>query len=263
MHVPVTPTRQPTVEDTSLPSFYYFKCVSSYEKFASDINRWITFAVKLGVQELRILVHAMVRQTANDMSLKGAEIGRVFLSCCLSFHGPFLWLKNLTARFCEGLEEIELSATYLTTLEVFSDEKNFNIVFSSVPNLGNVFCEKPCSGSFPVDLCNKIATAVPQIQSLIYVLFYYTDIEIPERHFTELKEVEIGGFRGTETELELALYLLRNAVAIEQMVIKSCLKRFVAIGESSPYLELQPWTALNHRKIIEKLQGKAASKVHD
>ncbi|KDP47125.1 hypothetical protein JCGZ_22121 [Jatropha curcas] len=197
-------------------------------------------------------------------------------------------LKMLTVSFCKGLEEIELSATNLTTLEVFGDRTNFNIVFSDVPNLQNVLCQKPCTSSFPDDLFKQFENAAPQLQSLIlssttrllkYIpssiatfgnlkqlefIFYsgnepyniwkiipvliacpllqifnltirlgihlYDAVNIEERtmkeiqkyHYSRLKEVEIGGFQGTETQLALALYFLKNAVELERMVISSC-----------------------------------------
>ncbi|KDP27234.1 hypothetical protein JCGZ_19933 [Jatropha curcas] len=63
-----------------------------------------------------------------------------------------------------------------------------------------------------------------------------TTEEIPECRLTELKEVEFGGFQGTDTQLELALYLLKNAVALERMVISPAqreLRTFLTIASIS------------------------------
>ncbi|KAF3657013.1 hypothetical protein FXO38_13891 [Capsicum annuum] len=54
----------------------------------------------------------------------------------------------------------------------------------------------------------------------------------PTRH-TELKQVTYGGFNGLDTEMEFVLYILRCAVALEQMFLSPGYKNDFSLEQKS------------------------------
>ncbi|KAL7118241.1 hypothetical protein ACP275_03G123400 [Erythranthe tilingii] len=80
---------------------------------------------------------------------------------------------------------------------------------------------------------------------------------------SELKKMEISGFRGAEYEIEFALYILKSAINLEKMQISACFKVYWGVYEgSSSWFEMnaEPWTQKVRAKIRGKLQGQAVSK---
>ncbi|KAL7113762.1 hypothetical protein ACP275_04G079600 [Erythranthe tilingii] len=81
----------------------------------------------------------------------------------------------------------------------------------------------------------------------------------------ELKKVEIGGFEGTEYEMELALYVLKSAINLEKMHIsRSCREYQPSLNGAGPgrwrVIRTTPWSLKMQGMIHSKLQGQAVSK---
>ncbi|KAH6831755.1 hypothetical protein C2S53_008374 [Perilla frutescens var. hirtella] len=78
-------------------------------------------------------------------------------------------------------------------------------------------------------------------------------------HHPKLRTVEITGFRGTDYEIEFALYILKSAVALEQMFIIRCVRCYSGFGSWRNMYGV-PWTEETRNKIQQRLQGQALSK---
>ncbi|KAL9173423.1 hypothetical protein ABFS82_03G113500 [Erythranthe guttata] len=76
---------------------------------------------------------------------------------------------------------------------------------------------------------------------------------------SELKEMEISGFVGTENEIEFALYILKSAISLEKMQINRCCKIYEGSNRWRRRYET-PWSEDERNSIHMKLQGQAVSK---
>ncbi|KAL3843447.1 hypothetical protein ACJIZ3_000850 [Penstemon smallii] len=78
---------------------------------------------------------------------------------------------------------------------------------------------------------------------------------------SELEEVELTGFTGTENEMRLALYILKTAVSLKQMRIIRCQKRYVGYGRWEWMENMESrFNEEKRRMIHERLEGQALSK---
>ncbi|KAL7118128.1 hypothetical protein ACP275_03G115700 [Erythranthe tilingii] len=79
---------------------------------------------------------------------------------------------------------------------------------------------------------------------------------------SELKKMEIGGFGGTENEMEFALYILKSAINLEEMHISRCNKVYLKTREGPGNWNSRykvPWSKKEYEMIHEQLQGQAVS----
>ncbi|EYU22801.1 hypothetical protein MIMGU_mgv1a027039mg [Erythranthe guttata] len=76
---------------------------------------------------------------------------------------------------------------------------------------------------------------------------------------SELKKMEIGGFRGTEYEMEFALYILKSATSLEIMNINRCPKVYKG-PDNWCWEPVHSWSENTHARIQTELQGQAVSK---
>ncbi|KAL9173459.1 hypothetical protein ABFS82_03G115900 [Erythranthe guttata] len=76
---------------------------------------------------------------------------------------------------------------------------------------------------------------------------------------SELKKMEIGGFRGTEYEMEFALYILKSAISLEIMNINRCPKVYSG-PDNWRWEYVHSWSENTRARIQTELQGQAVSK---
>lgn len=70
--------------------------------------------------------------------------------------------------------------------------------------------------------------------------------------------MEFSGFIGTKNDIELALYILKSATCLEEMLISRYFKMYNGYGSWLSRYE-DPWSEETQRMIQEQLQGQAVS----
>lgn len=75
---------------------------------------------------------------------------------------------------------------------------------------------------------------------------------------TKLKKVEMFGVNGVDNEIKFALYILKTAVALEQMFIMSSLKYYGGDGKLMVFSR-PPWSEETLKYIVRSLQDQAVS----
>ncbi|GER26458.1 FBD-associated F-box protein [Striga asiatica] len=114
---------------------------------------------------------------------------------------------------------------------------------------------------------------IPLLQSCPLLLEFHLDTEFvegdgpkamrpqtPETHF-QLKKVEITGFCGSRNEIDFALYILENAICLEQMQISRCPKWRIGF-DSDRWIKHEDkprWSQQTRENICKQLQGRSLS----
>ncbi|GFP96147.1 hypothetical protein PHJA_001758800 [Phtheirospermum japonicum] len=115
----------------------------------------------------------------------------------------------------------------------------------------------------------NLLAVIPILESCPHLLEFHLDtanLQCNEEQVTdhnvfhsELRKVEIWGFKGTDNQIELALYLLRNALVLEQMRVCCCSKLYSVLSRAWHNLPADPWSPETREDIRNKLQGQALS----
>lgn len=114
------------------------------------------------------------------------------------------------------------------------------------------------SSDFKLISLSSLLNASPRLQKLQLMLyrgrerFPREEVEYPKHMHFELKEVEICGFRGRTNELELALYLLDNAISLQRMILTPRRRLYHGSGK---------WTG--NPNIPSRWEGKILKKAYD
>ncbi|XP_028112409.1 putative F-box/LRR-repeat protein At5g54820 isoform X3 [Camellia sinensis] len=187
------------------------------------------------------------------LNLEWLRLKNSILPETLCIHGPSLHLKILIVHECYRVEKFEISSIGLTTFEYIGEVKNFS--FLDVPRLEKVHIRFMVAYERGTQyMFNGIANDLPWLQTLSLVLTTDEVLPIParitrfnslkqlelfvmlhtgrsrgrriEQQYSkhvhcELKEVEVHGFLGRSNEMELAIYLLKNAVSLERMILST------------------------------------------
>ncbi|GER34579.1 F-box family protein [Striga asiatica] len=82
--------------------------------------------------------------------------------------------------------------------------------------------------------------------------------ETAETH-SQLKKVEITGFCGSRNEIDFALYILENAICLEQMQISRCPKWHVGFDRWLKCEHKPRWSQQTRENICQQLQGRSLS----
>ncbi|CAL5443548.1 unnamed protein product [Camellia sinensis] len=186
------------------------------------------------------------------LNLEWLRLKNSILPETLCIHGPSHHLKILIVHECYGVEKFEISSIGLITFEYIGKVKNFS--FLDVPRLEKVHIKFMVAYERGTQyMFNGIANDLPWLQTLSLVLTTDEVLLIParitrfnslkqlelfvmlhtgrsrgrriEQQYSkhvhcELKEVEAHGFLGRSNEMELAIYLLKNAVS-ERMILST------------------------------------------
>ncbi|GFP86885.1 fbd-associated F-box protein at5g60610, partial [Phtheirospermum japonicum] len=250
-----------------------------------------TTCTTLDLRIATILVGSLDCILSNCLSLHSLCISICNSPSKLCFRGPNLPLKTLIIEQCEGLEEIEIYASNLVTLEYKSRDnlKMINFIFDHVPRLQTLYLA-PEGRNLMSYVFGRLPKDLPQLKYLTFdskgdfdqrlmrmgieTFSKLTRLELKifvthrtnllalgpflescpllqEFHLEaynlscegakqqsslvvphlELKKVEISGFVGTENDVEFALYILKSAVNLEQLLISRCPKYSIGNGK--------------------------------
>ncbi|KAL7168649.1 hypothetical protein ACSBR2_038982 [Camellia fascicularis] len=195
------------------------------------------------------LEHVPLNQSCADsilsscLNLEWLRLKNSILPETLCIHGPSLHLKILIVHECYGVQKFKISSIGLTTFEYIGKVKNFS--FLDVPRLEKVHIRFMVAYERGTQyMFNGIANDLPRLQTLSLVL---TTDEYSKHVHCELKEVEVHGFLGRSNEMELAIYLLKNVVSLERMILSTQkrLHEYVdmsSTGEINDVIDLSPET---------------------
>ncbi|KAM3266802.1 hypothetical protein P3L10_003797 [Capsicum annuum] len=147
----------------------------------------------------------------------------VFGDCARDLPGR---VKSLTLQFTP--DQIYPSFENPTEMQMFRNLRNLSLKLVTSLAIVEIFELSRLLGDFPL------------LQSLTFVVIKLpVTREIrrrrspsPTRH-TELKQVTYGGFNGLDTEMEFVLYILRCAVALEQMFLSPGYKNDFSLEQKS------------------------------
>ncbi|KAL7118018.1 hypothetical protein ACP275_03G109400 [Erythranthe tilingii] len=76
---------------------------------------------------------------------------------------------------------------------------------------------------------------------------------------SELKEVKMSGFVGSENEIEFALYIFKSAICLEKMEISRFEKEYTVYSKWRRYRQT-PWSDETKSTMCRRLQGQAVFK---
>ncbi|GFP95962.1 F-box/FBD/LRR-repeat protein at5g56420 [Phtheirospermum japonicum] len=158
-------------------------------------------------------------------------------------------LKSLTV-FSMGDFDQDSRRLMSTGIETFGKLRRLDLNIYCTPNTSLLalapFLEScPLLQEFHLDASNLRSEGANQKSSLV----------VPH---LELKKVEMSGFDGTENEMEFALYILKSAVNLEQLLISKCNKYYRGYGWWKR-TNSRPWSDETYEMIQKQLQGHALS----
>ncbi|PWA79238.1 FBD-like protein [Artemisia annua] len=225
LNVPQMPSAKMT--EINLLKSLIFKCVNVSDEAIGKI-----------LTRCRVLEHLYICNSGHTVNVK--------------ISGPNLALTKLEIIFCNKLESIEICETNLACFQYLGIENNlFQQISSCIPYLHvlelRIFRPKPYMNllSFP-ELPNVkklsmivgawyddsllgltwLVKACPNLQKFEIQLIWRTPVvtsrlirhEVTHIH-RHLEEVQIGGYYGRISDLELALYFYENSVALKKIVV--------------------------------------------
>uniref|UniRef100_A0A5B6YZ04 F-box domain-containing protein n=1 Tax=Davidia involucrata TaxID=16924 RepID=A0A5B6YZ04_DAVIN len=152
---------------------------------------------------------------------------------------------------------------YLKTLSIITRSSSLDYMPASPFAFGNVthmelFATQDRYSDI-IKILNPLLNALPILQKL-YVKMPIscsdekTAEQPPQCLHAHLKEVELGGFSGSWNQIQFAIYLLKNAIALERMVVDAHYKFYQRGGEWSHGVKTE-WSEERRRFICNHLLG--------
>ncbi|XP_075516272.1 F-box/FBD/LRR-repeat protein At5g53840-like isoform X1 [Primulina tabacum] len=149
---------------------------------------------------------AVERLLLNFCSLQSLKFKSCTLPSKLHIHGRDLQLKNLRVFNCSKVVEIDLSATNLTTFELFT-HRMMTLSFSNVPLLQNL-CVDICYHKVAPYIFGNVAKDLPHLRCM----YFWTDARFFEAF-------EIGGVNKLIHLRQLALVLEYQNINIDLLAL--------------------------------------------
>ncbi|KAE9453164.1 hypothetical protein C3L33_14934, partial [Rhododendron williamsianum] len=210
------------------------------KRFKGHINKWLKFALGRKVQRLVLdlsLDHNHIRSYGKSYTIPFEMLGQCegtsLNSSSSDFHIPPLYssfgfksLKELCLK-CVN-HSCCLSQLEIMTLDIsFLEEENS--LTSLTPELTNVKKLVLVSSAVSDDGllgCTSLLKAFPALQKLVWQMRWINP-DIAEREIMKavkspcphIEEVELAGYYGRITDLELVRYFVENAVSLKKIVI--------------------------------------------
>ncbi|XP_059626680.1 uncharacterized protein LOC132269496 isoform X2 [Cornus florida] len=168
-------------------------------------------------------------------------------------------IDSIFSELTRDLPELKILSLSMFTLYVRYPK--WPTSFSKVKQL-----ELSINNDFEPDLLKitPILSACPLLQKFHIMMRSYTrrseesTKEPPKCVHTQLKEVEFGGFSGTRNQIEFAIFLLKNAISLDKMIIDVHYKLYFGCGKWKNGC-ISTWTEDKRDEIHKQLQGRVIS----
>ncbi|XP_073276770.1 F-box/FBD/LRR-repeat protein At5g53840-like isoform X3 [Primulina huaijiensis] len=164
----------------------------------------------LDLTDVAFTSEAVERLLLNFCSLQSLKLKSCTLPSKLHIHGPDLQLKNLRLFNCSKVVEIDLSATNLTTFELFT-HRMMTLSFSNVPLLQNLRVDI-CDHKVAPYIFGNVAKDLPHLRCM----YFWTDARFFEAF-------EIGGVNKLIHLRQLALVLEYQNINIDLLALATIL----------------------------------------
>ncbi|CAL0325295.1 unnamed protein product [Lupinus luteus] len=256
-----------------------------------DIDKWVDFAIQKKVQKLELYfghsfqyvlpLHFFKHASFNSLCvlrLKSITVTKemleYFMCCCplleimslvnsvvpntMEVSGPSLNLKCLELVRCLELKKLEIFADNLVSFKYYGP--HLDTEFKSVPSL----VEATFGGSYVEFIRESFLTQIKVLklditQNVPEVMLNTNPIFRTERNFSmeckcSFKELELVGFCGATSEVELLMYVLENAVELKKITIDTRLPTKPKLRPQGEHPNT--WDHEQNRKRAWKLQDK-------
>ncbi|KAL7189957.1 hypothetical protein ACSBR1_039570 [Camellia fascicularis] len=203
-------------------------CFCLGNEYAGYVDRWIRFAIIMKTEKLDLEFSASPESQSDSSQLKYLCLKLCNLrptpNLCIS--GSWLHMRGTQYMFngiANDLPRLRTLLLVLTTDEVLLIPARITR-FNSLKQL-ELFVM--VSSDFNLVSLTLLLNASPLLQKLHLSLHTRRsrgrriEQQYSKHVHCELKEVEVHGFLGRSNEMELAIYLLKNAVSLERMILST------------------------------------------